>query len=61
MDSLLEELAKLEKKGNLTKSVDNVQKTIDILVRARDSIAESMCDVSASCSRRYPICKTVAD
>ena len=44
MEALLEEHEKLSRKGNLSKSVEDVQKTIDILVRARDSIAASMLD-----------------
>ncbi len=41
MESILAEHEKLVKKGNLSKSVDDVQKTIDLLVKARDSIAAS--------------------
>ena len=41
MEALLEEHEKLSRKGNLSKSVEDVQKTIDLLVRARDSIAAS--------------------
>ena len=44
MEALLEEHEKLSRKGNLSKSVEDVQKTIDLLVRARDSIAASMLD-----------------
>ncbi len=39
MDSLLKELEGLEKKGNLSKSIEDVQKTIDLLVGARNTIA----------------------
>lgn len=49
MDGLLEEHEKLVKKGNLSKSVEDVQKTIDLLVKARDSIAFSMSSI-ALCS-----------
>lgn len=42
MEALLEEHEKLCRKGNLSKSVEDVQKTIDLLVRARESIAASM-------------------
>ena len=42
MEALLEEHEKLCNKGNLSKSVEDVQKTIDLLVKARDSIASSM-------------------
>ena len=42
MEALLEEHEKLVKKGNLSKSVEDVQKTIDLLVQARESIAASM-------------------
>lgn len=42
MESILAEHEKLVKKGNLLKSVEDVQKTIDLLVKARDSIAASM-------------------
>lgn len=39
MEALLEEHEKLARKGNLSKSVDDVQKTINLLVQARESIA----------------------
>ena len=42
MEALIEEHEKLSRKGNLSKSLDDVQKTIDLLVKARDSIAASM-------------------
>ena len=42
MEALLEEHEKLSSKANLSKSVEDVQKTIDLLVKARDSIAASM-------------------
>ena len=41
MEALLEEHEKLLRKGTLSKSVEDVQKTIDLLVKARDSIAAS--------------------
>ena len=41
METLLEEYEKLSRKGNLSKSLEDVQKTIDLLVKARDSIAAS--------------------
>lgn len=41
MEALLEEHEKLVKKGNLSKSVEDVQKTIDLLVQAREAIAAS--------------------
>ena len=41
MEALLEEHEKLLRKGNLAKSLEDVQKTIDLLVKARDSIAAS--------------------
>lgn len=41
MEALLEEQEKLSRKGNLSKSLEDVQKTIDLLVKARDSIAAS--------------------
>ena len=41
MDTLLEELERLSKRGNLSKSLEDVQKTIDLLVKARDSISAS--------------------
>lgn len=41
MDTLLEELERLSKRGNLSKSLDDVQKTIDLLVKARDTISAS--------------------
>ena len=42
MEALLEEHEKLSRKGNLSKSLGDVQKTIDLLVKARDSIAASV-------------------
>ena len=42
MEGLLEEHEKLSEKCNLSKSVEDVQKTIDLLVKARDSIIASM-------------------
>ena len=42
MEQLLQEQERLEKKGNLGKAVNDVQKTIDLLVNARDSISASM-------------------
>ena len=41
MEALFEEHEKLSRKGNLSKSLADVQKTIDLLVKARDSIAAS--------------------
>lgn len=41
MDALLEELERLSEGGNLSRSVDDVQKTIDLLVKARESISTS--------------------
>ena len=41
MEALFEEHDKLLRKGSLSKSVEDVQKTIDLLVKARDSIAAS--------------------
>lgn len=41
MEALLEEHEKLSRKGNLSKSVEDVQKTIEILTKARDSIVAS--------------------
>lgn len=42
MESILAEHEKLVRKGNLSKSVDDVQKTIDLLVNARETIAAGM-------------------
>lgn len=42
MDVLLEEHERLVETGNLGKSVGDVQKTIDLLIKARESIATSM-------------------
>lgn len=41
MEALLEEHEKLGKRGNLSKSLGDVQKTIDLLVKARESIVNS--------------------
>lgn len=42
MEALQAEQANLEKKGNLRKTIDDVQKTIDLLVSARQAIAAGM-------------------
>jgi hypothetical protein len=42
MEALLEEHGKLVKRGSLSKIVEDVQITIDLLVKARDSIANSV-------------------
>jgi len=39
MEALLAEQANLESKGSLKKTVDDVQKMIDLLTNARESIA----------------------
>lgn len=44
MESLRLEQDKLDKKGNLSKTIDDVQKTIDLLVAARQAIAAGMSD-----------------
>jgi len=41
MDALLAEHAGLESKGNLKKSIDDVQKIIDLLETARETVAAS--------------------
>lgn len=41
MEALFKEHEKLLTKGNLSKSVEDVQKTIDLLKRARDAVAAS--------------------
>lgn len=41
MEALFKEHDKLLTKGNLSKSVEDVQKTIDLLKRARDAVAAS--------------------
>lgn len=46
MEALLEEHEKLSRKGNLSKSVEDVQKTIDLLTKARDSIVASTFHIS---------------
>ena len=48
MDSLLEEYENLSRDSNLSKSLDDVQKTIDLLERARESIATSKITTSPS-------------
>ncbi len=42
MEALLEEHGKLVKRGSLSKIVEDVQITIDLLIKARDSIANSV-------------------
>jgi hypothetical protein len=44
MESLRLEQDKLDKKGSLSKTIDHVQKTIDLLVAARQAIATGMPD-----------------
>lgn len=46
MDTLKEEHARLERDGNLQKSIDDVQKTIDLLTKARSTIAAGMTSIS---------------
>lgn len=41
MEALSEELERLSERGNLSKSLDDVQKTTDLLVKARESITTS--------------------
>ena len=41
MDSLLEEHEKLSERVNLSKGLQDVQQTMDMLVKARDSINDS--------------------
>lgn len=40
MESLREKHAQLEREGSLTRSVNDVQKTIDLLTKARNSLAD---------------------
>ena len=54
MEALLEEHEKLARKSNLSKSVDDVQKTIDLLAQARESIAVgTSCALLTTVSRSY--------
>ena len=41
MEALLAEHEKLARKSNLSKSIDDVQKTIDLLTDARNAVAAS--------------------
>ena len=41
MEALFLEHEKLSTKGNLSKSLEDVQKTIDLLTRARDAVVAS--------------------
>lgn len=41
MEGLLAEHERLSKSGTFTKSIDDIQKTIDLLVKARETIAAS--------------------
>lgn len=41
MEALSEEHEKLQAKHNLSRSVEDAQKTIDLLTKARDTIAAS--------------------
>jgi hypothetical protein len=43
MQELLEQLETLEKTANLSASIDDVQKTIDLLTAARARIANGKC------------------
>lgn len=51
METLLEEHEKLSRKGNLSKSVEDVQKTIDLLVKARDSIVANQNSASVTLAK----------
>lgn len=42
MEALFQEQEKLAKTGNLEKCLQDVQKTIDLLVNAREAISRSM-------------------
>jgi len=48
MEALLAEHEKLAKNRNLSRSIDDVQKTIDLLVSARDALAASKFALSDS-------------
>lgn len=52
MDSLISEHEKLASAGNLGKSVEDVQKIIDLLTNARDVISSSMIPLRISWSLR---------
>lgn len=41
MEPLFQELEKITTRGNLSKSLDDVQKTIDLLTKARDTVVAS--------------------
>ncbi|KAI9817116.1 MAG: hypothetical protein M1827_001228 [Pycnora praestabilis] len=51
MDVLQKEHERLSKKSNLSESVDDVQKTIDLLLRARESIASDPGHVSIALAK----------
>ncbi|KAK4690618.1 E3 ubiquitin-protein transferase RMND5, partial [Lecanoromycetidae sp. Uapishka_2] len=51
METILAEHEKLVKKGNLAKSVDDVQKTIDLLSKARDAIAANPNNASVTLAK----------
>lgn len=42
METLLAEQANLEKRGNLGKTINDVQNIVDLLVNARNSIASGI-------------------
>jgi len=56
MDGVMEEYEKLAKRDNLSGSLEDIQKTIDVLTKARDSIGESKCgeNPAAAGPLRYP-------
>lgn len=41
MEPLFQELDKITTRGNLSKSLDDVQKTIDLLTKARETVVAS--------------------
>ena len=51
MDLLLQEHDQLASRSNLTRTIQDVQKTIDLLTRARDTVAEGMYTSSSRSDR----------
>ncbi|KAL9109150.1 MAG: hypothetical protein Q9187_008199 [Circinaria calcarea] len=51
MDSLVQDLEKLSRKSNLTKSLQDVQIIIDLLSSARDSIASNSASATVTLAK----------
>jgi hypothetical protein len=55
MEAIFEEHEKLSAKHNLARSVEDVQKTIDLLTKARDAIAASRSSPTAHHHQKHQV------